>query len=160
MDVARRGRRAVPVLLALACGLAAPSAHADVFVVDSTADGGAGSLRDAFTAAATSSGVADQIVFAPAMAGATVTLAAPLEDDLSGGGPLTINPLGDEVGGITLSGGGTNALLGLEGGDLTVNGMTLRDGRGRTAPTARRSPRLAAAPGAARSSSRTARRSS
>jgi hypothetical protein len=117
-------------LLAIASALSAPPARATTFVVTSAADSGAGSLRAAVTLAGSTGSDPDEIVFVDELAGATITLTSPIAADLGASGPLTINPGAGEVAGIALSGGGTSELLELDGGELTINRLTLRDGSG------------------------------
>ncbi len=74
--------------------------------------------------AAASSSEADAVTFT---AGLTITRETPLQFGAAGG-PLTLNPAG--AAGVTISGGGTSALLDVTGGDVTINRVDLLDGRG------------------------------
>src|SRR5687768_16132571 len=103
MTVAR-----VAVALLLFALLPSVARGAD-FTVTTTADAGAGSLREAVLTAGTSPGD-DQILFDPAVRRSTITLSSPLVYDTAGAVEmLAINPDADP--GVTISGADASALL-------------------------------------------------
>ena len=136
--------RALAIAIALALGSGA--AHAATITVDADGDGapgtfpGACTLRAAIEAANTGAPVdgcsagslgADAIVFDPALAGATITLAAgqlEIFDDLSITGPVA-----EDAGGIVIDGNAQSRLLFIEGATASefavdLTGMTLTNG--------------------------------
>ncbi|HEX8249422.1 MAG TPA: choice-of-anchor Q domain-containing protein [Pyrinomonadaceae bacterium] len=111
--------------LILSGGFFAPEASAAIFTVTNNADSGAGSFRQAVLAA-NSAGTNDTIEFAPALSGATITLAS--EIFLGGTGTLTINGLGANR--LIIDGGTGNNRLFQTGGTVTIRGVTLQNGGG------------------------------
>jgi hypothetical protein len=110
------------------------------FVVTTTANSGAGSLRAAVDAA-NAAGGSNTITIAPAIAGQTITLSSKDTNNPFAFGPtdlvigmspavsdnLTIQ--GDPTSGITISGGGNTRIFGILGGStLTVQYVTLTGG--------------------------------
>ena len=120
------------ILVALSCAFVLgpiQSAGAATQTVTATGNSGPGSLRDAVGSLNGSPGT-DEIVFAPGLAGQTITLATPLAITKATGS-LTINPAAGAVAGIKVSGGGTSALLNLTGpAPVTINQLELREGVG------------------------------
>lgn len=120
----------LPGLAAMLLSLAAGPASAATFVVDSTADGGSGSLRAAITAANATPAPPHRIEFS-LPPGSTITLAAPLPGI---GVALTID--GGAAAGLTIDGAnafrpftaGAGAALGLRA--LTVRNGLAPDGTG------------------------------
>jgi predicted outer membrane repeat protein len=100
----------------------APGASAATFEVTTTADAGAGSLRQAL-ADANLSPDADTVVFAAGVRG-EIALASTLEIS----GPTTIQGPGADA--LTLSGGGTTRILQINAveAEVTIAGLTFADG--------------------------------
>ena len=116
---------AAGVIALIACA----SASAATETVTTTADTGAGSLRAAI-AAANGQASADEIVFAPALEGQTITLSSPLAVTKTAGS-LVVNPSSALRTGVTVSGDDTSALLEVTGAaPVTINRLTMRDGHG------------------------------
>lgn len=121
----RNGRIGRKAALAAGAGLGAtvlfaPAAEAATFPVTTTADSGAGSLRDAITAANAAAG-ADTITFASTVTG-TITLAS--EIDITDA--LTIQ--GPGAGTLAISGADTTRIFYADtAGTLNISGLTLRD---------------------------------
>src|SRR6185436_11616999 len=103
------------------------SAFAATLTVTTTADHGPGSLRDAI-GIANVNGVDDTIQFAPALAGATITLTSgELEID-EGGTTLTITAEG-LPGGVTVSGGRSTRVFDIVSGATVVfESLVIADG--------------------------------
>ncbi|MCW5845474.1 MAG: hypothetical protein KIT77_29750, partial [Caldilinea sp.] len=103
-------------------GLSTPVVRAAQFAVTSTADSGAGTLRQAILDANGSAG-ADIITF-NLPAGSTIALSSPLPpitDDLLIGGP------GAEQ--LTVSGSSTSRVFTVLGGTVTISGLAIRNGK-------------------------------
>jgi hypothetical protein len=83
-------------------------------------DSGAGSLRDAISAAKSG----DTIVFAPSLDGQTITLTS---DQLTINKTLDIEGPGASL--LTISGSDTNRVFAVEGGTVTIAGLTITHGR-------------------------------
>ena len=122
MRTARSGRR--PVLLALAAVLCtAASAQAQIVVTDAgdAVDPATGvTLREAILLANATPG--STITFDPALAGGTITLAAPLpliEQD------VTIDASGAAP--VTVDGDGANRAFFVRSGDVTLNNLTVQN---------------------------------
>ena len=124
----------VPLVVLLVLAAGTPSANADAYTVTSSADAGAGTLRDAI---ATANGVAGPhtIDFAPGLAGSTILLST-VGDTTWGPTALAIAEdieiTGDAALGITIARdtGGTEMRLFYveEDAALTLINVTLRDG--------------------------------
>jgi hypothetical protein len=115
---------ALVVLAALGASmllLLASRAQAADFVVTNTANSGAGSLPQAISDANANAG-ADTISFQAGLSG-TITLASTL--DVTDSAELTID---GESANITISGGGSVRVFFVDGGDLTLNNLTVADG--------------------------------
>jgi len=102
------------------------SAAAALLTVTSDADSGAGSLRAAVATALGQPG-ADEIVFAAALNGRTITLTG---GGIAVGVQEVIVNASALPGGITLSGNNASRIFSVpEGGDLELDSLTLRNGR-------------------------------
>ena len=97
-------------------------------IVTTTADTGAGSLRQAITDAAGAAGD-DTITFAASLNNMTITLASEIRIATASGG-ITINGLGANA--LTIDGGpGTNRVFSIQAGTpVTLNDVTLTGGNG------------------------------
>src|SRR5205085_3366884 len=114
--------------LCAAALLAASSARADTLTVANTLDKGAGSLRNTVTKAKSG----DTIIFAPALAGQTITLTS---DELEIGKNLDIEGLGANL--LTISGNDANRIFHIEkGASVTIAGLAITHGLGRWPPGA------------------------
>ena len=103
------------------------SIEASQFVVTSTADSGAGSLRDVIAAAGAHAG-ADIVNFSPAIGGAAITLSG--EIVVSDAAGVTIDAT-ELPGGIDIQGGGASRLFRVAGGSsLALRGLRLAGGNG------------------------------
>ncbi|MCI0347354.1 MAG: hypothetical protein L0221_18225, partial [Chloroflexi bacterium] len=100
-------QRAAILAILGACALgAAVSAHGATFNVTTTADTGAGSLRQAVLDANDSSDASDTIAFSSSLAGSTIVLASPLETIAT----ETLIFDATSSPGLTINGGGTTFL--------------------------------------------------
>ncbi|MGL4513147.1 MAG: autotransporter domain-containing protein [Lacipirellulaceae bacterium] len=118
-------RKCVPAVVALGLGsLGLGSlAFGATFTVNSTADSGAGSLRQAILDA-NGAGGADSIVFSGVAASSTITLASPLPMISEG---VTINGAG--AAGLTVSGASSHRVFFAQTGAVTIQNLTIADGR-------------------------------
>jgi hypothetical protein len=114
----RRERRFVPVLESLE-DRTVPS----TLTVTNTLDKGAGSLRDAITHAKSG----DTIIFAPSLDGQTITLTS---DQLTIKNSLDIE--GPGAGLLAISGSDTNRVFAVQGGTVTIAGLTITHGQAST----------------------------
>ena len=103
-------------------GLSTPVVRAAQFAVTSTADSGAGTLRQAILDANGSAG-ADIITF-NLPAGSTIALSSPLPPIF---GDLLIGGPGAEQ--LTVSGSATSRVFTVLGGTVTISGLAVRSGR-------------------------------
>ncbi|MFO1440531.1 MAG: IPT/TIG domain-containing protein [Verrucomicrobiaceae bacterium] len=119
----RGGRSAV---LAMVLGLASATTYGATFTVNTTADSGGGSLRDAITQANGNGTGNDVIDFSGAGASGTITLASPLPQVT---GSLTITGPGADV--LTINANSTGRLFDLASGAgaVSISGLTLTGGR-------------------------------
>ena len=112
----------VVVLTVLATTFYTGTAHAETFTVTNTANGGAGSLREAITKANAAAG-ADEVAFADAVGG-TITLASQL--------PTITDPAGlaiDGGGDVAVSGNGSGRVFTLgRGAQLALRNVTVENG--------------------------------
>src|SRR4051812_31462291 len=96
------------------------------FTVSTTADSGAGSLRQAIASANASAG-ADSIEFASGLAGNTITLTTGqlvITDNVTINGDADNDGIAD----ITLDGGGTTRLIYVQSGGVLLEELTLQNG--------------------------------
>ncbi|MEM6337864.1 MAG: hypothetical protein AAF752_14935, partial [Bacteroidota bacterium] len=116
------------LFLIFALLLAPGAAFAATLVVTTTADSGPGSLRQLVSNAADG----DEIVFAPAIHGQTITLTSQILVRRI----LTVAGPGQDL--ITISGGGTTRIFDVNtfGGDLTLRSLRLTNGFQEDTPTA------------------------
>jgi hypothetical protein len=110
-------------------GVFALDAQAATFTVTTTADSGAGSLRQAVIDAEFAA-TDDIINFSPALSGQAIVLTGEIEiTDTGTSGILTINGLGADV--LTIDGGaGTNRIFLIDGATVTITDLTLTGGGG------------------------------
>jgi hypothetical protein len=113
-------KRITSLIACLTAGLLAFSARAATLTVTSTADSGAGSLREAIAMA----NAGDTVVFASTLSGQTITLTS---GELLMAKNLTISGPGASL--LTISGGGASRLFNVSGAvTVTLSGMTLTGG--------------------------------
>ena len=114
--------------------LASP-AWADTYTVNTNADSGAGSLRQAIIDADTTTGVADTINFDPSLSGQTITLTSAQLPTITDGAGLTI-----DGGSANIEISGANQYRVFEvgsGAKLTLSNLTVNNGAASTgAPAA------------------------
>jgi hypothetical protein len=97
------------------------------YVVTTTADSGAGSLRQALADAAAAAG-ADTIVFAAGLSGGTITLGSEIVVNGTGGVTVDATAL---AGGLTVNGDGGNRLFSIgPAGSVALAGLNLTGGEG------------------------------
>lgn len=117
----------IAALAFLICLAAVESTNAANFTVITTADSGAGSLRQAVIDA-NAAGSDDVINFSAALSGQSIVLAS--EIVIANNGTLTMNGLGENV--LTINGGpGTNRIFYTnQGAIVNISGVTLTGGGG------------------------------
>ncbi len=112
--------------LLAATGAIASQAGAADYLVTSVNDSGAGSLREAITATNGTPTIADTITFDPSLSGGTINLGSMLPMIEKSGGSVSVQ--GPGVNDLSISGQGQHRILFVQSGDVTIEGVTLRDG--------------------------------